>query len=93
MLNDPTYVSDLAYYQDGSDNIPITSILRVGDSILVIKSDDQQDAVVYYHSPQEVKNGDTEDTIYPTKQGLAGIGCISMWGSKNFLDEPVLFLD
>ena len=89
MLNDPTYVSDLAYYQDGSDNIPITSILRVGDSILVIKSDDQQDAVVYYHTPKDIESGDTEDTIYPTKQGLAGIGCISMWGSKNFLDEPV----
>lgn len=89
MLNDPTYVSDLAYYQDGSDNIPITAILRVGDSILVIKSDDQQDSVVYYHTPKDVKNGDTEETIYPTKQGLAGIGCISMWGSKNFLDEPV----
>jgi hypothetical protein len=89
MLNDPTYISDLAYYQDGSDNIPITSILRVGDSILVIKSDDQQDSVVYYHTPEDIKNGDTEETIYPTKQGLAGIGCISMWGSKNFLDEPV----
>ncbi len=89
MLNDPTYISDLAYYQDGSDNIPITSILRVGDSILVIKSDDQQDSVVYYHTPEDIKNDDTEETIYPTKQGLAGIGCISMWGSRNFLDEPV----
>lgn len=85
MLNDPTYISDLAYYQDGSDNVLITSLLRVGDCILVIKMDDQQDAVVYYHSPQN-KN---DDVFYPTKQGLAGIGCISMWGSKNFLDEPV----
>lgn len=85
MLNDPTYISDLAYYQDGSDNVLITSLLRVGDCLLVLKSDDQQDAVVYYHTPQT--KGD--DVIYPTKQGLAGIGCISMWGSKNFLDEPV----
>lgn len=89
MLNDPTYVSDLAYYQDGSDNIPITSLLRVGDSILVIKSDDQQDAVVYYHTPKEIKTEEMDETTYPTKQGLAGIGCISMWGAKNFLDEPV----
>lgn len=89
MLNDPTYVSDLAYYQDGSDNIPITSLLRVGDSILVIKSDDQQDAVVYYHTPREIKTEEMDETTYPTKQGLAGIGCISMWGAKNFLDEPV----
>lgn len=89
MLNDPTYVSDLAYYQDGSDNIPITALLRVGDSILVIKSDDQQDAVVYYHTPKEIKTDEMDETTYPTKQGLAGIGCISMWGAKNFLDEPV----
>lgn len=88
-LNDPTYISDLSYYQDGSDNIPITALLRVGDSIMAIKSDDQQDAVVYYHTPKEIKTNDVERTTYPTKQGLAGIGCISMWGAKNFLDEPV----
>lgn len=85
MLNDPTYISDLAYYQNGSDNVPITSLLRVGESILVIKLDDQQDAVVYYHTPQIID----EETFYPNKQGLAGIGCISLWGSMNFLDEPV----
>ena len=89
MLNDPTYVSDLAYYQDGSDNVGITSLLRVGDSLMVIKEDDQQDAVVYYHTPQEVTLNEQTDTIYPSKQGLAGIGCIALWGSKNFLDEPV----
>lgn len=85
MLNDPTYVSDQSYYQDGSDNIPITSILRVGDSIMIIKSDDQQDSVVYYHTPNIIN----EETTYPTKYGLSGIGCISNYGSKNFLDVPV----
>ncbi|MBR3163589.1 MAG: hypothetical protein IKF17_05780 [Clostridia bacterium] len=89
MLNDPTYISDTAYYQDGSDNVSITSLMRVGDSILVIKKDDQQDSVVYYHTPQETKINDETETVYPTKQGLAGVGCISFWGSKNFLDEPV----
>lgn len=89
MLNDPTYISDTAYYQDGSDNVPITSLMRVGDSILVIKKDDQQDSVVYYHTPKEITENDETQTVYPTKQGLAGVGCISYWGSKNFLDEPV----
>lgn len=85
MLNDPTYISDQNYYQDGSDNISITSLLRVGDSIMVIKSDDQQDSVVYYHTPNVID----DETTYPTKYGLSGIGCISNWGSKNFLDVPV----
>lgn len=90
MVNDPTYIADINYYQDGSDNVPITSLLRVGDSLMVIKSDDQQDAVVYYHTPSQVQiDEDTTNVTYPTKQGLAGIGCISEWGSTNFLDEPV----
>lgn len=89
MLNDPTYISDTAYYQDGSDNVSITSLMRVGDSILVIKKDDQQDSVVYYHTPKEITVNEETETVYPTKQGLAGVGCVSFWGSKNFLDEPV----
>ena len=84
-LNTPSYVSDQSYYQDGSDNVDITSILRIGDSLVVIKKDDQQDAVVYYHTATEKDN----KTIYPTKQGLSGIGCLSKSGSINFFDEPV----
>lgn len=89
MLNDPTYISDLAYYQDGSDNVPITTLERVGSSLVVIKYDDQQDAVVYYHEPKVITVNNIEDTLYPTRQGSAGIGNISMWGAKNYLDELV----
>jgi len=84
-LDNPTYIADTSYYQDGSDNVDITSLIRIGDSLVSIKSDDQQDSTVYYHTATE--KDDT--TIYPTKQGLAGIGCISKFGAKNFLDEPV----
>ena len=84
-LDEPSYVSDTSYYLDGSDNVEITSLIRIGDSLVTLKKDDQQDAVVYYHTATE-KN---DETIYPTKQGLAGIGNISYFGATNFLDEPV----
>lgn len=93
-LDDPTYISDLSYYQDGSDNVPITGLLRVGNSIMVLKLDDQHDATVFYHEPNRVQDprdttGRVFITTYPTQQGLAGIGNISMWGCTNFLDDTV----
>ena len=92
-VNTPTYIPDTAYYQDGSDNVSISSMIRIGDSLAVIKEDDQQENTVYYHTATEsidYKDGNSsKTTTYPSKQGLAGIGCISRHGARNFLDEPV----
>lgn len=83
-LNNPTYVSDLNYYQDGSDSSAIKS-LCIGNNILwVFKEENQQNATVFYHTPTlDTVNG----KIYPSQQGNISTGCFS--SSCNFSDDIV----
>lgn len=83
-LNNPTYVSDLSYYEDGSSDSKITG-MTVGNNILwIFKNLDQNNANVFYHEPTL----DTEHgKIYPSKQGNVSVGCYA--GSINFQDDIV----
>lgn len=83
-LNNPQYISDLNYYEDGAGDSEITG-MTVGNNILwVFKNLDQNNANVFYHEPTL----DTEaGKIYPSKQGNVSIGCYA--GSTNFQDDIV----
>lgn len=83
-LNDPTYISDLNYYEDGTSESAIKSI-TVGNNILwVFKEPYQENATVFYHIPTlDYENG----KIYPSKQGNVSTGCSSE--SVNFNDDIV----
>ncbi len=83
-LEEPSYVSDLDYYQDGMDNSAIKSIC-VGNNLLwVFKESNQQNNTIYYHTPTlDTTNG----KIYPSAQGNISIGCYS--DSCNFNDDIV----
>ena len=83
-LNDPTYISDLSYYEDGTTESAIKSI-AVGNNILwVFKEPYQDNATVFYHIPTlDYENG----KIYPSKQGNVSTGCSSE--SINFNDDIV----
>lgn len=83
-LNDPEYISDLSYYEDGSDSSSIKS-LSIGNNILwVFKEENQQNEAVFYHTPTlDTTNG----KIYPSQQGNISIGCYST--SCNFSDDIV----
>ena len=83
-LNDPTYISDLNYYEDGTSESAIKSI-TVGNNILwVFKEPYQDNATVFYHIPTiDYENG----KIYPSKQGNVSTGCNSE--SINFNDDIV----
>ena len=83
-LNNPQYISDLNYYEDGAGDSQITG-MTVGNNILwVFKNLDQNNANVFYHEPTL----DTEaGKIYPSKQGNVSIGCYA--GSTNFQDDIV----
>lgn len=83
-LNNPAYISDLSYYQDGTSDSAIKSI-TVGNNILwVFKEPNQKNATVFYHIPTtDHENG----RIYPSKQGNVSIGCYAE--SINFSDDIV----
>ncbi len=83
---DPTYFGVLNYMQDGVGISPITGMVPVADTLMVLKNDTQQDGAVYFHSPTETGE-DLQPKIYPSTQGLNGIGCLG--ACTNFLDDPV----
>ena len=83
---DPSYFPVTSYVPDGVGTADITGMLVVADTLMVLKSDTQQDGSVYFHTPTE-----TGDSLYPkiynSTRGLAGIGCLG--ACINFLDDPV----
>lgn len=83
---DPSYFGVLNYFQDGVENVPITGMIPVADTLMVLKGDTQQDGMVFFHTPTETGE-DVLPKIYPSKQGLHGVGCLG--ACVNFLDDPV----
>ena len=83
-LNEPAYISDLSYYEDGTSESAIKSI-TVGNNILwVFKEPNQENATVFYHIPT---TSSEYGRIYPSKQGNVSTGCYST--SINFSDDIV----
>lgn len=83
-LNDPTYISDLSYYEDGTSESAIKSIAVGNNIIWVFKESNQDNATIFYHIPTlDYTNG----KVYPSKQGNVSVGCYSE--SINFNDDIV----
>ena len=85
-LNNPAYVSDLDYYECGSQDNQIKSLV-VGNNLLwVLKEENQNKDTIFYLTPTT----DAEyGRIYPRKQGNLTVGCYA--GAINFKDN-ILFL-
>ena len=85
-VKDPAYIGVLNYAQDGTGTTPITAMVRVANSLLVLKGDTEQEGAIYYHTPYDT-GIDVMPKTYPSEAGLAGIGCLG--AACNFLDDPV----
>lgn len=83
---DPTYFGVLNYMQDGVGIAPITGMIPVADTLMVLKDDTQQDGSTYFHTPSDT-NVDLNPRVYPSSQGLSGVGCLG--ACVNFLDDPI----
>ena len=83
---DPTFFGVLNYMQDGVGISPITGMIPVADTLMVLKSDAQQDGSTYFHAAVETGEN-LQPKVYPSTQGLSGIGCLG--ACINFLDDPV----
>lgn len=82
-LNTPNYVSDLAYYQDGTDEAEIKSLV-VGNNILwVFKEPSQERDTIFYHTATT----DSIGRVYPNFQGNLSTGCCS--DAINYKDDIV----
>ena len=85
-LNDPQYVSDLSYYEDGAGDSPIKDIVVGADVLWVFKYVDQDNANVFYHTKTI---DDEQGAVYPAKQGNVSVGCYS--NAVNYKDD-ILYL-
>ena len=83
---DPTYFGVLNYMQDGVGIAPITGMMTVADTLMVLKNDTQQDGSTYFHTAVDTGNN-LQPKVYPSSQGLSGIGCLG--ACVNFLDDPI----
>lgn len=85
-LNDPRYIRDTAYYEDGMDLAPIKAIIPGNNVLWVIKELNQNTTGIYYHTPTIDSN---EGKIYPGVSGSINVGCVST--GINFNDDIVFF--
>ena len=83
-LNDPTYISDLSYSEDGASDSTIKDIVVGSDVLWVFKDKDQNNANVFYHTKII---DDEQGKAYPCVQGNVELGCKSV--AMNFLDDIV----
>ena len=87
-LNDPTYVSDLDYYDEGLDLSPIKCMIAGNNALWVLKKPSQANTTIYYHTPTI---DSTYGKIYPNSHSNISTGCIAT--GINFNDDIVFFSD
>ena len=87
-LNDPTYISDLDYYDEGLDLSPIKCMIAGNNALWVLKKPSQANTTIYYHTPTI---DSTYGKIYPNSHSNISTGCIAT--GINFNDDIVFFSD
>lgn len=87
-LNNPNYVSDLDYYEEGSENSVIKGMVAGNNALWVFKSNSNDNNSIFYHTPTI----DSEyGKIYPSQHSNIAIGCKG--GAVNFNDDIIFFSD
>ena len=85
-LQDPRYVRDTAFYRCGVDKAPITGMVPGNGVMWVLKDIAQNEASLYYMTPQ-VSSLYVKEYVIST--GSIALGCISR--AINFSDDIVFF--
>ena len=87
-LNDPTYCSDLDYYNEGLDNAEIKGLVAGNNALWVFREPSHANTTVFYHTPTI----DSEyGKIYPSQHSSVTTGCVG--AAINFNDDIVFFSD
>jgi hypothetical protein len=82
-INEPSYVSDLAYYQDGTDESEIKAMVVGNNMLWVFKEPNQQNETIFYHTSTLEQEG----KVYPSYQGNVSTGCYA--DAINYKDDIV----
>jgi hypothetical protein len=85
-LNDPTYCSDLDYYQEGLDSAQVKGLVAGNNVLWVFREPSQANTTVFYHTPTlDADYG----KIYPASHSSITTGCIGK--AINFNDDIIFF--
>ena len=87
-VEDPRYVSDLDYYNEGLDLSPVKALVPGNNALWVFKAPSQANTTVFYHNPV-IDN--SYGKIYPSTHSSISTGCIAT--GINFSDDIVFFSD
>lgn len=85
-LEDPTYCSDLDYYNEGVDDAKIKALVSGNNNLWVLKEPSQTNTTIFYHTPTL---DDELGKVYPSIHSSISTGCIST--GTNFSDNIVFF--
>lgn len=87
-LNDPTYCSDLDYYNEGLDSAMVRGMVAGNNGLWVFKEPSLANTSVFYHTPTT----DAEyGKVYPSTHSSISTGCIGR--AINFNDDILFFSD
>lgn len=87
-IEDPRYVSDLDYYNEGTDLSPVRAMVAGNNALWVFKEPSQANTTVFYHNPViDNKYG----KVYPSTHSSISTGCVAT--GINFNDDIVFFSD
>lgn len=85
-LEDPTYCSDLDYYDEGLDPVPVRGLAAGNNALWVFREPSRANTTVFYHTPTlDAEYG----KIYPSQHSSITTGCIG--GAVNFNDDILFF--
>lgn len=85
-LSDPTYCSDLDYYNEGLDAAMVKGLVAGNNVLWVFKEPSQANTTVFYHTPTI----DSEyGKIYPSSHSSISTGCVGR--ALNFNDDIIFF--
>ena len=85
-LDDPSYISDLDYYNEGLDLAKVKALVPGNNALWVFKEPSQANTTVFYHVPTiDASYG----KIYPSSHSSISTGCIAT--GINFNDDICFF--
>jgi hypothetical protein len=85
-LDNPSYVSDLDYYQEGKDTAAVKGMVAANNALWVFREPSDANTTVFYHTPTI---DEEYGKIYPNSHSTISTGCIGK--AINFNDDIVFF--
>lgn len=81
-----TYFGQLNYEVEGVSTAPVVAMMNIGDALMVLKKDSDEEESILIHTPQKGPD-DVNPRIYPSQRGHKGLGCLGP--CINFRDDPI----